>query len=154
MPVPGEPELFMIKYFGACNYDKNEKYALPNAEITFRVKDSFPLPVAIKLTGPLNAINKDPWQEHLFTPKDEPRWTNANRIVRVNGSVCTEVDEHFSGTHLNGEQYAIAAYRNLRLNPIACLLLPHLKEVALINHTADKLLMQDYLPSATALSYD
>ena len=34
------------------------------------------------------------------------------------------MEEHFPGTHLNTEQYAVAAYRNLRLNPVAGLLLP------------------------------
>jgi hypothetical protein len=66
--------------------------------------------------------------------------------------VCTEVEEHFAGTHLNTEQYAIAAYRNLRLNPVAGLLLPHLKEVVLINHSADETLIRDYIPRATALT--
>ena len=140
MPAAGDPDLYLIKYFGTCNYDKNDKYAFPTAEIKFRLTtDGLPLPVSIKLTGQLNAIDKEPWQEHFFTPAMEPGWTYAKRIARVNGAFCTEVDEHFAGTHLNTEQYAIAAYRNLRLNPVACLLLPHLKEVVLINHSADKL---------------
>jgi Lipoxygenase len=65
------------------------------------------------------------------------------------------VEEHFAGTHLNAEQFAIAAYRNLRMNPVAALLLPHLKEASLINHQANRVLIsQDdgYIPKATALT--
>jgi hypothetical protein len=64
------------------------------------------------------------------------------------------VDEHFAGSHANLEQYAIAAYRNLRFSPLATLLFPHLKEVVLINHTADGLLLHQYIPSATAFTYE
>lgn len=76
----------------------------------------------------------------------------AKRVARVAGAFNTEVEEHFAGTHLNTEQYAIAAFRNLRLNPVAGLLLPHLKEVSLIDHSADKVLIGEYIPSATALT--
>ena len=72
----------------------------------------------------------------------------------MSGAFTTELDEHFTGTHLNTEQYAIAAYRNLRLNPIATLLLPHLKEVSLVNHSADQILLKEFIPSATALTPD
>ncbi len=153
-PDPEEPGYYWIRYFGVCNYPHNREYALPNTEIKFQLHDDgLPLPVEIHLTGPLNAYNHDPWQKHVFTTKSGDQWLYAKRIARVNGVFCTEVDEHFAGTHLNTEQYAIAAYRNLRLNPLAELLLPHLKEVALINHSADKMLLQEYIPSATAITY-
>jgi len=121
----------------------------------FRLKpDGLPTPVLIRLRGPLNAFNKDPWQEREFTPADGEVWQQAKRVARVNGGLCTEVDEHFAGTHANIEQYAIAAYRNLRLSPLATLLFPHLKEVVLINHAADSILLHQYIPSATAYTYN
>ncbi len=148
------PEYYWIKYFGVCNYHHNDKYALPTAEIQFKFKDNgLPEPLTIVLTGQLNAFEKDPFQKHTFTPKDGEHWLAAKRIARVSGATSTEVDEHFTGTHLNAEQFALAAYRNLRRNPVAYLLLPHLKEVSLINHTADKLLLNGYLQSATAFTY-
>lgn len=153
-PDPDEPGHYWIKYFGVCNYDSNDVYALPNAEVKFALRDNgLPLPVEIHLTGPLNAFQKDPRQKRVIKSTDGPDWLHAKRVVRVNGAFCTEVDEHFTGTHLNIEQYAIAAYRNLRLNPVAFLLLPHLKEVTLINHAADKSLIQEYIPSATAMTH-
>ena len=147
------PEHYWMKYFGVCNYDHNQEYALPTVEIKYHIKDNdLPKPIEIHLTGPINAFNKDPWQKKVITPASGKDWLYAKRVARVSGSFSTEVDEHFSGTHLNTEQIAIAAYRNFRLSPLASLLFPHVKEVALINHSADSILIHGYIPSATALT--
>ncbi len=153
--VPDETERdhYWMKYFGKGYYDGNDEYAFPDAAMKFKLKqDGLPTPVEIHFTGPLNAINKDPWQQRVFTAADGENWLHAKRVARVNGGLCTEVDEHFAGTHTNVEQYAMAAYRNLRFNPLSELLFPHLKDVVLINHTADRILLHDYIPSASALS--
>lgn len=153
LPDSENPAHYWIKYFGICNYDHGDEYALPTVEIKFKLKDDgFPLPIEIHITGPTNAYDKDPWQKKVFTPASGDEWMYAKRVARVNGAFSTEVDEHFSGTHLNTEQYAIAANRNLRLNPIACLLLAHLRSVELINYSADTVLIKEYIPSATALT--
>ncbi len=152
-PDKNDPDQYWIKYFGICRYPYNDEYALPTARVRFTVRpDGLPIPVEIRLTGPLNSINKDPWQERILTPQNGDDWLHAKRVVRVNGAFTTELDEHFTGTHLDTEQYAIAAYRNLRLNPISTLLLPHLKEVVLINHSANKILLKDFIPHVTALT--
>lgn len=152
-PDPLRAGEYWVRYFGGNGYEVNSTYAFPDAEIRFRLDaEGLPLPAEIVLTGPLTAQEPNPWVSRSFCPDDGPEWEYAKRIARVSGSLCTEVDDHFTGTHLNTEQYAIAAYRNLRLNPIANLLLPHLKEVVLINHTADKILLKDFLPKATALT--
>jgi len=154
-PDDTDNNAYWVKYYGICRYPHNNKYALPTAEMKFELReDGLPMPKSLKLTGPINSINKDPWQEHYYTCDDGDDWEHAKRVFRVNGSFTTELDEHFTGTHLNTEQYAIAAFRNLRLNPIATLLLPHLKEVSLINHSADKLLLSDFIPNVTALTPD
>ncbi len=153
LPDPQEEGVYWIKYFGICGYDHNDKYALPTCRVKFSLSDTgLPLPLEIQLQGALNAYDRGPDKISVFTPNDQPNWDYAKRVVRTCGSVSTEVDEHFAGTHLNTEQYAIAAYRNLRLNPIATLLLPHLKEVSLIDHAADASLIRGFLPRATALS--
>ncbi|WP_166637313.1 lipoxygenase family protein [Algoriphagus boseongensis] len=152
-PDSSHPGEYWVKYFGSCKYETNGIYAFPDAEIKFRLdEEGLPLPIQIILTGPLNKFEKDPLIKRSFSPEDGTEWEFAKRIARVSGSLCTEVDDHFTGTHLNTEQYAIAAYRNLRINPIANLLLPHLKEVVLINHSADKILLKDFLPHSTALT--
>ena len=153
LPDPTDPGHFLIKYFGICNYDHNNDYALPDVIIKFKLNQKgLPLPVKITTIGALNAINKDKWQKREFSKNDGEDWLAAKRIARVNGAVCTEVDEHFTGTHLNTEQFSIAAFRNFRLNPLAILLLPHLKEVSIINTGADKLIIGGFLPRATALT--
>jgi hypothetical protein len=145
---------FWVKYFGACNYDVNDEYAFPTTKTLFKIAENgLPLPVKIILQGPINAFNKDPYQTHEITPEDGEKWEHAKRVVRVSGSLSTELDDHFAGTHLNTEQYSVAARRNLRKNPVAELLFPHLKEVVLINHSADTILIgPGYIPKASALS--
>ncbi len=145
---------YWIRYFGACWYEINGLYALPDVGILFKLKDDgLPTPIEIHLTGRLSRSDHDPFRTRVFSPADGDAWLQAKRVARVTGAVCTEVEEHFAATHLNAEQFAVAAYRNLRLNPVAGLLLPHLKEVSLIDHTANSQLIAGYLPTATALTY-
>ena len=131
--------------YGACDYDVNKIYAFPSAKIKFRMDaEGVMKPTEIELIGALSSKEekikgKELWQR--FTPADGEKWMQAKRVARVTGALATEMDDHFAGTHLVTEQYAIAAYRNLRLNPIAALLFPHLKEVVLINHSADSILV-------------
>ena len=144
---------YWMRYFGVCWYDINDLYALPDIAVLFDLKDDGLLnPLEIHLTGRLNRSDHDPFHTRVFSAADGDAWPQAKRVARVTGAFCTEVEEHFAATHLNTEQYAISAYRNLRLNPVAGLLLPHLKEVSLINHTADKELIGGYIPTATALT--
>lgn len=155
VPDAARPGQYWMRYFGVCWHPINDLYAMPDVAVLFKLKDDgLPLPLEIHLTGRLSREDKDPFQTRVFRPGDGDAWLQAKRLARVTGAVCTEVEEHFAGTHLNTEQYAIAAYRNLRLNPVAGLLLPHLKEVCLIDHTANKELIRGYIPSATALTYD
>ncbi|NBB88189.1 MAG: hypothetical protein GVX96_00175 [Bacteroidetes bacterium] len=150
---PSDPVYSHVKIFGRCHYDHNQQYALPNVDIRFMMREgSAPLPVEITLTGPLNSYDRNPWQKHQFTPSDGDKWMQAKRVARTVGAVSAEAEDHFAGTHVNTEQYTIAANRNLRINPVAYLLIPHLKEVALINHAADKTIIEGYLPTATALT--
>jgi Lipoxygenase len=148
-----DPAFYWLKYFGVCNYEVNDEYAFPSVEIKFTLKeDGLPLPLEIHLTGPLHAINKDPFQKIVVTPQDGDKWLQAKRVARVSGALCAELDQHLAGTHLNTEQYSIAIHRNLRLNPVVLLLMPHVKSVALIDKEADRLLIHGYIPNATALT--
>ena len=71
-----------------------------------------------------------------YTPADGGRWSRAQRVARVSYAIFGEVEAHLGRAHLNVEQYAIAAFRHLRRNPVARLLLPHLREAVVINHRA------------------
>lgn len=153
MPDKDKKGIYHVKFFGAGDYEHNNEYAFPDTDIEFEIhKDKTPLPVAITFTGPLNALNKDPFQTRTFTRNDGEDWLAAKRLARVCGAVCAEVDEHYTGTHVNTEQFAIAAFRNFRKNPVTWILFPHLKEVSLINAGADKTIIGGYLPTATALT--
>lgn len=133
---------YWTHFYGACGYTINHQYAFPTTKIKFRLDDrGIMMPREIHLTGPLTAKEEDSWQTQIFTHEDGEKWLQAKRVARVTGGLSTELDDHFSGTHLTTEQFAIAAYRNLRLNPVAALLFPHLKEVVLVNHTADRILI-------------
>lgn len=152
-PDAERPGHYWVRYFGKGWSSCNEIYAYPDAEIRFTIKENgLPKPEEIQLTGCLSIHDRDSWQKRIFTPADEPNWTYAKRVARVTGASNTEIEEHFAGTHLNSEQFAVAAFRNLRLSPVAALLLPHLKEVSLIDHTAEHSLIGGYIPSATALT--
>jgi len=154
LPDPVEENRYWVKYFGACDYEVNDEYAFPTIEIKFHIPfGELPVPEEIITTGPVSQIDKDPFQKIKFTPADGDKWEQAKRVARVSGALSTELDDHFAGTHVNTEQFAIAAYRNLRKNPLATLLFPHLKEVALINYAADNLLIgPGYIPQASALT--
>jgi hypothetical protein len=152
---PTDPELLWLHYHWS-SYEHTTDYAIPNVDMWFRLgEDGLPKPVRIRLTGALNAYELDvrPRPQRTFTPDDAEQWMYAKRIARVSSALVTELGHHFAGTHLNTEQYAIAAYRNLRLSPLTTLLFPHVKEVALIDHTADKILVgKGYIQRATALT--
>ncbi|MGB0848439.1 MAG: lipoxygenase family protein [Thiolinea sp.] len=139
---------YQTQIFGTCQYDHNNEYAFPSAKIRFSLTaDGEMMPEEIQLTGPLTATDNDPHTTQRFTPADGEKWLQAKRVARVSGALSAELDDHFAGTHLVTEQYAIAAYRNLRLSPVAALLFPHLKEVVLVNHSADSILVGPAQPA-------
>lgn len=63
----------------------------------------------------------------------DPRFPAAVVALGTRIRLESVVDEGLAGLHLCGERYAIAAWRHLRASPLATLLLPHLKDVALVN---------------------
>ncbi|EOZ99250.1 hypothetical protein A33Q_0628 [Indibacter alkaliphilus LW1] len=154
VPDKVEKDKYWVRYFGACDYEVNDEYAFPSVEMKFHIgPDALPVPEQIITIGPTSNYDKSPFSTQFFTPSDGVKWEYAKRVARVTGALCTELDDHFAGTHANAEQYAIAARRNFRRNPLTTLLFPHLKEVALINHAADTILIgPGYIPRASALT--
>lgn len=154
IPDPNEEDRYWVKYFGACNYEVNDEYAFPTVEIKFHIPENkYPIPEEIVTIGPISVYDKSPFTKHRFSPSDGDKWQQAKRVARVSGALSTELDDHFAGTHVNTEQFAIAARRNLRKSPLTTLLFPHLKEVALVNHAADTILIgPGYIPRASAMT--
>lgn len=150
---PENPNLYWL-YYHWSSYDHNPNYAFNDISMKFSInEDGYFLPESITLKGPISPSGTAN-SKITLTPKDGQKWESAKRVARVSGGILTEIDKHFTETHLNTEQYAIAAYRNIRRNPVGSILFPHLRNVVLINHTADKILIKKdgYINRATALT--
>lgn len=150
---PENPNLYWL-YYHWSSYEHTSNYAFNDISMKFSInQEGYFLPESITLMGPTSSGGATNSKIKL-TPKDGQKWESAKRVVRVSGGILTEVDKHFTETHLNTEQYAIAAYRNIRRNPVGSILFPHLRNVVLINHTADKILIskKGYIDRATALT--
>jgi hypothetical protein len=150
---PENPNLYWL-YYHWSSYDHRPDYAFNDISMKFSIDDNgYFLPESITLKGPIKP-NDSAQSKITLTPEDGPKWDAAKRVARVSGGILTEIDKHFTETHLNTEQYAIAAYRNIRRNPVGSILFPHLRSVVLINHTADSILVSEdgYINRATALT--
>jgi len=150
---PENPNLYWL-YYHWSSYAHKQDYAFNDISMKFSINDEgYFLPESITLKGPTKP-NDNAHSKITLTPADGPKWEAAKRVARVSGGILTEVDKHFTETHVNTEQYAIAAYRNIRRNPVGSILFPHLRSVVLINHTADKILIKKggYIDRATALT--
>ena len=125
---------------------QNDQYAAPNVDVFLEIRNGKLVPVEIHLVfrrrGHREA-NAPTEPRQVYKPNDPgpEQWLQAKRIARVSAALHAELDVHLAQTHLNVEQYAIAAYRNLRASPLRRLLIPHVKEVVVINHEADQRLL-------------
>jgi hypothetical protein len=150
---PENPNLYWL-YYHWSSYDHKPDYAFNDISMKFSINsEGYFMPESITLKGPTKP-NDSAQSKITLTPKDGSKWEAAKRVARVSGGILTEIDKHFTETHVNTEQYAIAAYRNIRRNPIGSVLFPHLRSVVLINHTADSILVSEdgYINRATALT--
>lgn len=140
-------------------YEMDGIHVLPNAEAWFSSDGERLSPTRIRLqwrqegvTEPHGPLTPERW----VTPQDGVDWARAKRLFRTAWALHGQVVAHLAKSHLNVEQYAIAAFRNLRRNPIRDLLFPHLKEVAIINHGGNDLIFgaRGYVTVASALTTD
>ena len=153
---PSNPDLFWIHHHWN-SYEHDGEHAAPNVDMWFELREGKLFPVKIQL----HFRQRDDLSDHpnmeqpwTYTPADGDTWLQAKRVARVSAALYAEIDVHLAQTHLNTEQYALAAYRNIRKSPLRYLLLPHLKEVVLINHEADTWLLgeQGFVTRAAALT--
>ncbi len=153
---PEDPEQFWI-YHHWNSYEQDGIHCLPNVAIRFGVRDDQLVPVRIDLwmREPGATAPNSPTTHHRITPEDAT-WAAAKRIARISATLDVELGSHLAQCHLNVEQYAIAGQRHLRRNPIRWLLFPHLREVVLINHSANSFLIgpEGYITRASALTED
>jgi hypothetical protein len=153
--VPGDPNAFRV-YFPWNAYEQDGLHCLPDVDIRLRLVEGKVLPVRIilGLREPGAKAAGSPVTRRSFTPEDGAHWEAAKRIARVSATLDTELGNHLGQCHFNVEQYAIAAHRNLRHNPLRWLLMPHLREVVLINQSANGFLIGQggYITRAGALT--
>ncbi len=67
----------------------------------------------------------------------DARWEAAKGVVRCQLLLHGAVDGHIIRTHFQTEAFAIAAFRNLRRNPVRRLIAPHLQEIVAQDHDGD-----------------
>lgn len=65
-------------------------------------------------------------------------WDNAIAWLRTAWVYQGAVEHHLMRTHLGMEQVSMAVLRNLRASPVADLLAPFVRDVALVNHIAEE----------------
>lgn len=140
------------------SYEQDGVHILPNVDMRFVLKDGLlhPVKITLGLREPGATAPNSPVTREEITPDQPERWAAAKRIARISATLDTELGSHLSQCHLNMEQYAIAAQRNLRGNPVRYLLAPHLREVVLINSSANNFLIgpEGYITRAGALTAD
>ncbi|HWO19823.1 MAG TPA: lipoxygenase family protein [Kofleriaceae bacterium] len=152
---PGDPAAFRI-YLPWNAYEQDGIHCLPDVDLRLRLVGDRVLPVRIilGLRAPGATAPGSPITRRSVTPADGADWEAAKHLARVSLTLDTELGNHLGQCHFNIEQYAIAVYRNLRRNPVRWLLGPHLREVVLINQSANEFLIgsQGYITRASALT--
>lgn len=124
-------------------YEQDGEHDLPNVDVRFELRGErlVPVQITVQLRVPGSKGAHAPLQEPVtVTPADGERWLQAKRIFRVSSGVGGEIDVHLARSHLMTEQFAVAARRNLRKNPLRHLLFPHLREVTRVNVDGNKLI--------------
>ncbi|MCY1031599.1 lipoxygenase family protein [Corallococcus sp. BB11-1] len=153
--VPGDAQAFRL-YLPWNAYEQDGIHCLPDVDVRLRLVEGKLLPVRIilGLREPGATAPGSPVTRRTFTPADGRDWEAAKRMARVSATLDVELGNHLGQCHFNMEQYAIAAHRNLRRNPLRWLLMPHLREVVLINHSANGFLVGStgYITRASALT--
>lgn len=127
---------------------------LSDADILLHRAGDGLLPVCIRLrTRTPGAWSVPEFTEHR--PTDLKTWELAKRAFRACWLLSGALDGHIIRTHLFTEQFALAAYRNLRRNPLRRLLLPHLQEVVAADTDADEFAFGEngQIPRGSALIF-
>ncbi|XXF80476.1 lipoxygenase family protein [Myxococcaceae bacterium GXIMD 01537] len=153
--VPGDPQSFRL-YFPWNAYEQDGVHCLPDVDVRLRLVEGqlLPMRIILGMREPGATAPGSPVTRRTFTPADGAAWEAAKRMARVSATLDTELGNHLGQCHFNVEQYAIAAHRNLRKSPLRWLLMPHLREVVLINHSANGFLVGEsgYITRASALT--
>ncbi|NRD54838.1 lipoxygenase family protein [Corallococcus exiguus] len=153
--APGDAQAFRL-YLPWNAYEQDGVHCLPDVDLRLRLVDGKLMPqrIILGMREPGATAPGSPVTRRTYTPADGADWEAAKRMARVSATLDVELGNHLGQCHFNVEQYAIAAHRNLRHNPLRWLLMPHLREVVLINHAATGFLVgpTGYITRASALT--
>lgn len=153
--TPEDPSRLRI-YHAWNAYEQDGVHCLPEMDLRLSLRDEALHPTSVRLgfRTPGQKEPRSPLRWEQFSPGDGARWDHALRHVRTSLSYDAALGNHLGQCHLNVEQYALAARRNLRRSPLRALLAPHLREVVLVNHSADSFLIgpTGYITRAGALT--
>lgn len=149
-------------------FEFDKEYLLPNIKAKLVVGESSVKVVKVayqwrkasqdpNVNPPVNVkgkVDKSRLTEWTTIKEGSPEFARALKIFRTAYLASGEIDEHLGAGHLNVEQYAVAAFRNLRKNPLKCLLFPHLRDVVLINDAGSEVIFgpTGALTTTTALT--
>ena len=115
------------------------EFDLADADVVIEERDS-ELAVS-EITLRIRRAGKDgAWADDTtrrFTSADGADWEAAKRVTRCQYLLHGAMDGHIIRSHFQTEMYAVAAFRNLRVNPVAHVLLPHLQEIVAQDHDGD-----------------
>ncbi len=151
---PEDPNLYWVHYHWSSYDHEDDTYIFPDVTCKFRMnEEGYLMPSEILIKGALKK-GEAAGTRRTMTPEDGEKWEAAKRIARVQAALSAQVDKHYVGTHVNVEQYAIAIHRNIQRNPIGSLYHPHLRGITLVNHMADKILVNPdgFITQASALT--
>ncbi len=124
--------MYVALEFGALETD--DKHVKLDTIADFDIRDDKLRILRIHVNDPAGK------RSAVYAPGD-PQWLAAKRVFRTNYTAFGQVIAHLGRGHINIEQYAVAGFRQLRASPVAKLLIPHLREVVVINHRASTSLL-------------
>lgn len=116
-------------------YEMDGEHYLPNVHAVFDYDGAALTPVSITIQARVDNATAphSPLAEPLTTRPGEPGWDAAKHVFECNNYMFGQCANHLARGHFNAEQFALAAWRNLRRSPLRTLMFPHLQEVMIIN---------------------
>jgi hypothetical protein len=136
-----DPERLHVVYQWGDFPPAESRHDLADVDAVFELVDGKLYPVEMTLDIRI-ATGDQKWAgqptRYRVGRNDGERWEWAKYVFRSTYLLHGEIETHWISTHLLVEQYAIAAYRQLRRSPLRDLLFPHLAEVTLANEELEQ----------------
>lgn len=133
---------FQLEYLWN-KYRLDTSHELPNVRVTLKLDGGFLRITEVALQYRKNKEKNFSLGDWRIWKEEDEHFEDALLEFRIAYLVAGECDMHLARGHLNVEQYAMAAFRNLYGTPLAKLLFPHLRDVVLINSEGEDILFDE-----------